>query len=380
MKIIRYFKQYGLCCAAVAFVLAQGLFFATDTLAAVSVTVGIDAQTSTPGNVTPDKTSGAGTSAFYLYTVNDGGSVVDSIPVEICPASQTGAWSSFKVHFGSPAGNLTGVFVPGDVSFSFVDVSTLPGCQTATINLNTGALNLTDPNVAQNFNANINLSLADESPSTGPNRLKVSLDGSRELHIRVAVMPATSNVSCFLTDSEGLFLTDCAGLLVSDSGSDDGRFRIVANKKLIEVATNPGQFYFNFVWRNTTGSARTVSVSFDRTNDAGEESVLPKGAQALHAAVFNGFLETITTGDFDETNTGGIPEGTDDVVSGITVPANSSLLVTYHLDWAGLGYPVPSGCAGTCEGANQQIKVMGTVTGTDVTTESCTAEAFGYKK
>lgn len=78
-------------------------------------------------------------------------------------------------------------------------------------------------------------------------------------------MPVSgSNVSCFLTNSDGAFLADCDGVLVTESGSDEGRFAIVVNKKQIGVATNPGQFYYNLIWHNTTGAQQTVDVEFER--------------------------------------------------------------------------------------------------------------------
>ena len=177
-----------------------------------------------------------------------------------------------------------------------------------------------------------------------------------------------------MTDSGGLSLTDCEGAWVTESGSEDGRFAIVAIKKGIEVATNPGGFYYNLIWRNTTGSNQTVDVDFDRTG------VIPNGAQAIHSAVFSSALSELNPADFNGTNINGIPDGTDDQALGLFVPAGYSLLVTYHLKWAGKGDPVPGGIALTCEEANQLIEVTGTVSGTGITTESCTSGALGYKK
>jgi hypothetical protein len=255
---------------------------------------------------------------------------------------------------------------------AFASPVTPPSCQTKTIQINTGPLTLANPAIAQNFNANINI----QSDKEDPKNLKVNLTGQDEVQIKVTVLPAAVNTSCYLTDSSGNFLSDCDGTLASASGSDVGKFAIVANKKNIEVATNPGQFYFNLVWHNTTGGPQTVNAKFFRTG------VLPNGAQALHAAVFSGYLGSLTTTEFDQANSIGKPEGKDDNVTGILVPAGSSLLVTYHLDWAGLGAAVPSGCATTCPTANQLIQVTGQVinaTSTAVVGE-CTAKAYGYRK
>jgi hypothetical protein len=351
---------------AIALIMISGHAFA-----ASSVSVDITAQKSTPGNIALDV---PGSVAQYQYTLYDGQSLTDNIPVEICPTDQSGTWTSFDVSFGTAAGNLASkVTLPSAASFS-ASGTELPNCQTKTIEINTDPLTLTTPNVSQNFNANINLSTTNELPDKGPDKLNVALGGSKVIQIKVTVLPQVSNVSCFLTDSEGNFLNDCTGQMISESGSDDGRFVIVANKKNLEVATNPGQFYYNFIWYNTTGSTQTVNVSINRYS-----TVLPKGAQALHAAVFNGYL-SYTPGVFDEAIAIGIPEGKDDKVSNVSVPEGSSLLVTYHLEWAGLGKAVPTGCATLCNFADQQIKVTATVSGTGVNTESCTTEAYGYKK
>ena len=144
------------------------------------------------------------------------------------------------------------------------------------------------------------------------------------------VKPATSNISCFITDSSGNFLTKCDGSLADQSGSDAGRFAIVANKKLIEVSTNPGQFYYNVLYHNSTSAPITVDVTFSRLG------VDPKGAQAIHAALFAPPFSGITQDGFNDVNDG-IPEGTDDQVQGITIPAGWTLWVDYHLQWTGLG-------------------------------------------
>jgi hypothetical protein len=180
--------------------------------------------------------------------------------------------------------------------------------------------------------------------------------------------------SCFLTDSSGLLLADCAGAPVTASGSSDGRFIIVVNKKNIEVATNPGQFYYNFIWRNAGVVPQTVSVAFSRLG------VAPQGAQALHSWVTHRFGGPITTSEFDATNEIGLPSGSDDNVGPVSVPPGDSLIVTYHLEWTGIGGQAPSTCATSCATANQIISVTGTVSGPYITTQTCTAEARGYKK
>jgi hypothetical protein len=343
-------------------------------LAAVQVGFTSTPKPSNPGVVFPDT---SGNSTVYEYSISDGGSVTDGIPVEFCLTGEENTnWTSFQVQIGNQGsgGNLVGVTYPANKTFTSAEtIPDLPVCKTATININTGPLTLTDPNVAQQFVKNINISIVSPNPSTGANKPQVNPTGSTEIHIRVSVAPATQNISCYITDSSGNLLTACDGTLADQSGSDDGRFAIVANKKNLEVSTNPGQFYYNVLYHNPGSAPITVDVSFSRLG------VDPKGAQAIHAALFAPPFSGITQDGFNEVNDA-IPEGTDDQVQGITIPAGWTLWVDYHLQWDGLGSPVPTGCATECPNADQQFSVTSTVTETGGHFEDCTAGAWGYKK
>ena len=365
-----------------ALALASAHFLTIPVLALTGILLAGEAQAARNVDIrvtTSDSTGGVntalvqnGVTATYQYTVYDGQSVNDTIPVQICMVAHEADWTSLKVTFGNQASNLPGVTPPADQTF--YNGSALPDCRSVSIQIATGALTLSDSAVGQNFNANFSLSDVSPNPNNGSNRPQGMFTNVHNVHIKVAVLPAVGSVSCFLTDSEGNFLNNCSGTPVSESGSDDGRFAIVANKRNIEVATNPGQFYYNLVWYNATGSSQTVDVNMARTGLA------QKGRQALHAAIFNGYLDPMTPADFAVANEYGVPDGSDDKVHGVTVPAGSSLLVTYHLEWTGLGATVPSGCAGNCGSANQRAAVTGTVSGSGITDETCKAEAFGYKK
>jgi hypothetical protein len=326
------------------------------------------------GGKSPDITPvGNPNHAEYLYTVFAGQSVTDTIPVELCmTGSNTDGppyWTSIDVSFGSAGGNLNGVTLPANQTF-YRSTTSLPDCHTLNIGLATGPLNL-----VQNYVATFNVSEDNPDPSGTQGKPNVVFADVVNFKITVVVLqPEVSHVSCFLTDSEGMFLTDCGSALVTESGSDDGRFAIVVNnKKNIQVSTNPGQFYFNFVWYNSTGSPQTVDVNFDKTG------VVPQGANAIHSAVFYGDLSTVNPTVFDEANSDGIPDGSDDQALGIVVPADSSLLVTYHLEWAYRGQSADGLLTG-CENAIQFFSVTGTVSGTGITTEDCTSTASGYKK
>lgn len=330
--------------------------------------------------------------ADYEWTINDGQSVVDKIPVRVCRTTSSDDtvspyWVSIDIAFNK-AGGLPGVTVPGNETFSRLDgngsLYQLPTCRDVEIQVSTGPLVLNDPLVAQNFVLNINLASDNPNPPTGNAKPNVNFYGDDLYHyidnlkLTVVVMPLpeeASNVSCFLSNSAGLLLKDCDGEDVSESASNEGRFLIVANKKKpvrIEVSTNPGQFYYNLVWWNKTGATQAVDVVIDLTG------VHPHGTQAMHTEVFNGYLDGVSLAEFAQVNINGVPQGDGGSVTAVEVPDGSSLVVTYHLEWDGIGDPVPAGCATDCPSANQLMSVMGTVSGTGIDTESCTAEAYGF--
>lgn len=337
----------------------------TDTALAAapaSINVRIDTGPLTiPGNIPGDTT---GDAVHYAYAINAGTGIIDSLPIKICITSQDLAgWNSFDIHIGVlGVGNLPGITLPGNITFT--NTGALQ-CKTTSIDINSGPL------LAGNYAVNVNMTVDNKDP--GNTHVSLS-EGTQTIHFKAAVLAVGTSVSCFLTDSSGNFLNDCSGDPANLSGTDTGRFIIVANKKNVEVATNPGQFYYNFIWRNTTGATQPVSVAFARTG------VAPQGAQALHAWITNAYLTTITTSEFDTTNEIGVPNGSDDLVSSASVPAGSSLVVTYHLEWKGIGGQAPAGCATTCASANQLIRVVGTISGANVPEVSCTSTAWGWKK
>lgn len=233
--------------------------------------------------------------------------------------------------------------------------------------------------------ANINISVKNKNPNNFSPNVTVDGQNGSEIHIKLGVfaIDSISNVDCFITDSSDNALLDCAGSPVTASGSDAGRFQIIANKKNIEVATNPGQFYYNFIWRNTTSTCQFAEVDFTKIG------VVPHGAQALHYGIFNGYKSVVNLADWNAVNDA-TPEGTNAVTTATCVPSGSTLLVTYHLEWSDVGkllpqYRNPEGptCATTCPTANQQMSVTGTIKGYNSSVfpiESCTAGAWGYRK
>jgi hypothetical protein len=274
-------------------------------VAAVQISVNSAPQASSPGGVNPALN---GNATFYEYTITDGGSVSDGISVQFCLTGEGATtWASFQVQIGNDGngGNLPGVTYPANVTFTSaetVPATNLPVCKTSTIQIATGPLTLTDPQTAQLFTKTIKISAESPNPSTGNSKPQVNWLGSTIIHIKVLVNPATSNISCFITDSSGNFLTKCDGSLSDQSGSDAGRFAIVANRRGIEVSTNPGQFYYNVLYFNSGSTPITVNVTFSRSG------VDPKGTQAIHAALFAPPFSGITQDGFNDVNDGTVTE------------------------------------------------------------------------
>ncbi len=362
----RILQQWASCA-----VVALCLGLSSEAFAAKTVTIDVDPGTSNGG--VNYSTPGASDQAIYSYTINDGQAVNDTIPVQICMTNyETGGWTSIAFTFGTPSPGLPGVSVSANQTFLSTTAVPPDDCRAGSIVIASGAL--ASGLTGTTYTSNIIFGDASPLPSGTANKPQLSFVDIKKIQIKVNVQPVTTNVSCFLSDSEGNFLNRCDGTPVAHSASDAGRFALVVNKRGTEVASNPGQFYYNLVWWNKTGAAQTVDV------DIARDGVVPHGQQALHAAVFNGYLDPLTPNEFALANANGIPEGHDDSVVGVEVPAGASLLVTYHLQWAGLGEPVPVNCAGTCAEANQHMGVVGVVSGTGIAEEECSVSAKGYRK
>ncbi len=92
------------------------------------------------------------------------------------------------------------------------------------------------------------------------------------------------------------------------------------------------------------------------------------------ASVTTGFTDPLA--DWLFVNSSGQPCGPSGPCT-ITVPANDTLFVTWHLAWTGIGQNALGVNVG-CANANAAISATGTVTGG--LTGSCTADALGYRK
>jgi hypothetical protein len=330
--------------------------------AQVSVNVNVTPGVSAPMGIIPTQPANPANTYFYEYTVTDGASIIDSIPVQLCLGTSTGTWTSLKVNFSDPHGNLTGVTVPADTSFT----PSSP-CTTVNVDINTETLKLADSTVPEQFETNINIQPKEKVPS--------SLNTNNNfptIHISVKVSPAENDTSCFITDGGGNLLAACDGSPVTTSGSDAGRFSITVNaRKNEEVSTNPGQFYYNILWTNNTGVSQLVNVNLAGTG------VIAVGAQAIHANVFPAPFSGVSVADFQLVNNG-IPGGSVGTIESIIVPAGWTLWANYHLEWADKGQQAPTTIATTCGSANQPLSITGTISGG--VDRVCTSGAMGYKK
>jgi hypothetical protein len=327
-------------------------------------TVTVTANTSVPEGVVPEQPGNSGNPNqwFYYYTLNAPGSLADSLPVHICVAannSSAGAWpinQALDLSFG-PTGN--GGNLSSGVTLPAIPPFTADGCQDVYILINVNGLTTGGYNKVVEVKAD----------SSSPQNAQVNITG-KGIHIHIDVVDAPAAIRCFVTDSDFNSLLDCAGNQIT-SGSD-GRFVIITNNKKVEVATNPGQFYYNVLWTNTTGTGQAITVNFARTG------VVPQGAQAIHAMVFPS-LPAITEANFELVNDG-VPSGADDQLDSMIVPAGYTLWVDYHLEWAGLGKLIPVSIGATCSTANQLIAVSATVSAGGEILGTCGAGALGYKK
>ena len=290
----------------------------------------------------------------YATTACAGSSVADTIPVDLDLSNDNSLGSTFTVTLKAVGQIASSVTVDGPFTM------TAPSSATGHAYVNTTALSA--PN---NYVFNVQI---DANPSNG-----VTLQHAT-LHVLVHVINCTGPPppSCFLTDSSGLFLTDCSGNEV-ESG---GEFLIIANQKKI-TATNPGQFYYNFVWTNETGGPVTfTSLGLVGTN------VLPTGANSVHVLIYDA---SSFIANFDDVNTSGVPCGTNGAVckTPITVPNGDTLWLTWHVAYSGLKLVAPldlkplSACPAVAISGDATISMSATLSG-DITVGPCSASANGY--
>ncbi len=317
---------------------------------------------------------------FYAYCLPSGSSLSDTFTVNFTVTNNS-ALVPDKVPSATftITGNVAGDPAIGNgISFSPASVSITDtgdgGSESQTVTISTGSL------ADGTYNVNI---VYGADPA---NEIQLS---TNTIHITVAVGGACNPGSCLLTDSNFLPLTDCSGANVN--ANTGGTFAIVQNNKGKVVSTNPGQFYYNLFWTNTSGIQQTVTIFLNATN------LVPQGANSIHAFTFNstGFTQNLT--NFDMVNTLGQPCGQNGPCT-ITVNSGDTLWVTWHLayQWIGsvastlnlpsFGILCPAGStSATCSGYGA-ISATGSVYAGNLSSPSgtplntCTASACGYLK
>ena len=324
----------------------------------------VTAQNSTNG-VVPTSPQPFPRTWFYVICVPSGGNLSDTLHIHFTDTDNNSTTGEIAtISFGAVGNpNLTsGITVPSSI---LLDDTTNT---TADVDVPLSKSGLADGT----YHANLQISV---SP---PGSFTITHDN---IHIQVTVGGAcnpSSEISCFFTDSNFLDLTDCSGASVTSNTG--GRFQIVTNAKKIATATNPGQFYYNMLWSNTTGSDQSVTVNLTAIGLApsNTDSLLHPIAQAAHAYFFDtatGFTDPLA--DWNFVNSFGQKCGPSGPCT-ITVPANNTLFVTWHLVWTGIGQNATSILTG-CANANAPISATGGVIGTNIS-ETCTADALGYRK
>lgn len=375
---------------ATAFLLPAALAVAAFTAPAratpvtsTNVEFGIYPHTS-DGGQDPFQTNPPNTPYVYTFTVHSGDAFSDTIHFHVCLDSVTTGslttWSD-QVAIKNITGDFSADVTPSGSPWSFDESSPVeavdgshdgsdPACQAGSLAISIPTGNLTT--VGNNlYTTNITFQTQNNSNPSTPPKLVDTFDTVVQIQLQFNVLPAesSSRITCFMTDGEGNLLTDCNGDEVTQSGAQDGVFAIVTKKNGLAVSTNPGQLYYNLLWRNDTGSSQTVNVSMDLTG------LVAHGAQAVHWLVFPTSGGAAT---FDDVIMGN-PAGATGDISNISVPAGDTLYVTYHLEWDGIGEPADCGTCG--DQANTQVSVEGSVSGSFTNSpDMCTSGALGYNK
>jgi hypothetical protein len=350
---------------------------AKDTLAVVADPSA--GTTNPPGSITPFTPGQAPNQWFYFYAcLPSNTALVDSIPVQFTLNDTDGVvlaqavTVTFAAH-GNPA-------LAGSISVTPNPLTTLTDggpTQSVTINISTASL------ADGVYDANVGIAV---SPSN-----KITLDHDT-IHIRVRVGGAGCDAvsSCFLTDSAFNLLSDCAGNPVNTATG--GTFQIVANNSHTIVATNPGQFYYNLIWTNSTGSSHDITLDLSRLNLNPMATSL---ANPLHVGVFTSAEidpSNPLKSQFDLVNTDGVPcgtgsGGTSSCKTTVTLDPGDILWVTWHLTYANIGkktssLTLSSACSETLLNDDGTINATCTVRDSNDLSllTTCTAAAQGYLK
>jgi hypothetical protein len=307
-------------------------------------------------NVTPAEVTINGANLVYAYMLPCNGSLSDTLHVTFTLVDGDSTTpESFNISF-STSGDTSAITATPPATFSITDNG---------ITVKKDILISASSLAPGDYMIDINMS--------GPSSSAVDWPNPKKIQVMIHVNECTASApSCFFTDSEGDFLADCNGELVSTN--EGGTFILVNKKNGNTVATNPGQFYYNYLWTNS-GEALDVKILLDAPMN-----LAPKGANAVHAYTFgpSGFTQSVEA--FDMVNNDGTPCGPDGPCT-VHVGAGETLWVTWHLAYDGVGSSHPE--AGySCPGEEEieaSVHLVNASTYQEVA-GACTTNATGYNK
>jgi hypothetical protein len=236
--------------------------------------------------------------------------------------------------FSDVAGDLPGI--PGatitfnpDVSESFTPAD-LNSCKDTSIVISIPVMPAVT--TATMFAGNLHI-----GPVTGgqrdPRNLSVGIGPTQNIHIRLH--PASTNTAptCYFTAEDGTWLLKADSTPANASGETDGLFTYNVqnggpNDGKIK-STQPGQFSYDFVWTNTTGTDQTVAFTVSSAS-----GVTAAPGNPIQYAVVSSLTGVVTASSFDAPSTSPLPPS-------ILVPNTDALIVTYHLSYSGIGsFPI----------------------------------------
>ncbi len=315
-------------------------FAAKDTLVVTALP-----STNPSPTVTPVLVGSGGGSSNYFYIFSSSACIVTrTFPVQFdLNNSDPGYSGGATISFGAGGSLKNYVTLPADFLISEGQSTTKD------IVLSTPCL---DPG---DYNAEVQVAV-------DPNRY-VKIEHA-QIHIRLRI--GNPGPKCYFTDSSYNLLTDCSGNPVQDNGT----FAIVVSARGKVAATNPGQFYYNLIWTNPGPDAQ---VTINLTKSA---TLNTKGANSVHALTFgaSGFVEDFSS--WEMVNQDGTPCGPSGPCT-VLVKQGETLWVTWHLEYAGIGGPLPTLAA--CPG-DVAIWATGTLMDGSMQLAQCTAHATGYLK
>ena len=251
-----------------------------------------------------------GANVVYAFTTTECTSLSDTLNLSLRIDNTDGSLgSSYTISFVAN-GDDSDIVATLPASFSLIDDGVAVSKQ---IPISIGLL------PAGDYSLNIMI-------NTNPGGSAISQPNPSKVHILLHVDECQATApTCFFTDSGGNFLTDCEGDFVSESSG--GRFEIVSGKgKKTVVATNPGQFYYNYLWTNPGGEVE-VQILLNGLS----ANIRPHGANAVHAFTFDTSGFTQDQAAFEMVNKDGTPCGPSGPCT-ITVGEGETLWVTWHLE------------------------------------------------